>query len=705
MNCNFNKGEIIRFDNGGPFIIRDKIGEGASSVVYRVIHTENHTEHLLKEYHPTNIQLSRDINRNLYVIGDENDRKKFYNGKKRFADSYKRQIEFRNDPDLKNETSNIQNIYSGYGTVFIDMTCFSGNSYDKVKEKSLVDLLKHIKAITKIISCYHQKGYLHLDIKPENVFILSGNCDMVMLFDFDSVIAKADLKNPQTTLLCTPMWAAPEQMDSDAYRHISECTDLYSIGMVFFNKLTGRFPDESNEHKSNSNYAFDRSSKLLQDVNEKVLGLLTNFFRHTICKLRKNRWQSAEDLIHALDELLNEVQFPTQSATENRKMQDVGKQISKLGKIILISALLICLSIAFVTFVHLLSESEEQTPDGPATNYPGIANSQTISNAVVETKATSTTTSNTISNETTTAIEHNPISTVAIEETTTTSVHSTEETTYPSSPDQNNSSAYSIDTVAYNLQEFRSLILTNNGAVYYINGNTIWNSASSISINMRSDFDNPLTNGYLAYDPYNDIVYLLAGGPLSIYDISDFSNPKLIIDSSMTSISLAYTSTTPQIAVLPDGSLLVPADSDGTYRVDVSNKYATRFTHIYNLSSPYYAHVVGDYILTLRKSDTEATVAPLYGGEKYTIQLEKAAPYYATCSLGDNIWFYADDIGVCQLDINGTFTILIDRKDITVKDYQPLKQPTVWSIATNENNTVVFYDNLLKCIRCISPAR
>mgnify|MGYP000485473459 CR=1 FL=1 len=51
-----------------------------------------------------------------------------------------------------------------------------------------------MKSLAQIILKYHQKGYLHLDIKPENVLILPETPEHVILFDFDSVTAIGELQ-------------------------------------------------------------------------------------------------------------------------------------------------------------------------------------------------------------------------------------------------------------------------------------------------------------------------------------------------------------------------------------------------------------------------------------------------------------------------------------------------------------------------------
>lgn len=697
MNCAFKKGETISLGHDS-FVIEDIIGRGASSIVYRAKHQDMRTEHLLKEYNPQGIELYRDSIKVLR-IKNESEQKRFDEGLARFTAGYELQINLRADAILKNSICNVQHIHEGYGTKFIEMTVFSGKSYDQVTENTLKDLLLRIKAITKTVSRFHSKGYLLLDIKPANIFTIPENLETIMLFDFDSVVSLSDLSNsdnwnPSSTL----GWYAPELKDEDCKDYIDDRTDVYSIGMILYYKLTGKPLKTGTKSPQNLNVPLDSTAGPLKDIDSSVLNLLTEILSNTLCFF-KYRWHTEkfisklEELITKLDSLEVASSAPTQSAPTVPKqgqinVDKVEKQLSKLHITILVAAILICVPIFFLCFSSLLFESEE-----PANGTTDITQSEHLQQIeTTDTIPQSTADTQTESNPTNTSEGSNTIPT-----------QGNEETTSPSSPESQNKNVYVIDTIASPTENFRSLIVTNDGVVYYIDGSTISNSSDSVSIDMQSDFDEPLQNGYLAYDPYNDIVYLLSGGSLSIYNITDLSTPVLIMDNA--EIILEYISIpTPQIAVLPDGSLLVPADLDGTYKVDPVTKRVTRFNRVYSLQSPYYAKLVGDSILTFCEDSKEAKVIPLTGGQEKHIQLEKDAPYgNAVCSASDSMLFYVDGVGVCQFGVDGTFLTLITQEDIKVKDYQPLDHTNIWAIAANKAGVIAFYDNTLKCIRCISP--
>ena len=132
MNRELNN-QVLKL-NGREFAIQEVIGRGASCVVYRAVCPDK-TEHLLKEYNPKHIAMSRDKD-GFLRLENEDDRAEFEAGLVRFREGHAKQRELRLDSDLKNTTSNIQAIYCANGTEYIDMTCFAGSSYEKVQEKS-----------------------------------------------------------------------------------------------------------------------------------------------------------------------------------------------------------------------------------------------------------------------------------------------------------------------------------------------------------------------------------------------------------------------------------------------------------------------------------------------------------------------------------------------------------------------------------------
>ncbi|HVJ90080.1 MAG TPA: serine/threonine-protein kinase [Labilithrix sp.] len=91
----------------------------------------------------------------------------------------------------------------------------------------------------------HKRGFVHRDLKPSNVILVpEDDGEIVKLVDFG--IGKAVFRSPESEdltgaglLLGTPRYMAPEQIRGEV---IEPRTDLYGLGVIMFQSLTGRVP-------------------------------------------------------------------------------------------------------------------------------------------------------------------------------------------------------------------------------------------------------------------------------------------------------------------------------------------------------------------------------------------------------------------------------------------------------------------------------
>ncbi|HET9955718.1 MAG TPA: protein kinase [Polyangiaceae bacterium] len=109
----------------------------------------------------------------------------------------------------------------------------------------IVDVLRQVLAA---LGEAHDLGIVHRDLKPENVILepLRRGGDFVKVVDFGLAKLRADTQQPGVTspgIVCgTPDYMAPEQGRGDP---IDGRSDLYAVGVMFFQLLTGRLPFEA----------------------------------------------------------------------------------------------------------------------------------------------------------------------------------------------------------------------------------------------------------------------------------------------------------------------------------------------------------------------------------------------------------------------------------------------------------------------------
>ena len=294
---------VLQDENGRKkeFHLDRCIGRGASCLVYHAVCADN-TEHLLKEYYPKHLYLERGEDGTILVPREKQE--KFSPGFVRFKNTSERQKEVRLNEDLKNYTCNVQGFYRGNGTVYLDTTCFAGRVYSDVQEKTLYDLARRMKALTRVLGYYHQKNLLHLDIKPDNILVRpeEETVEDVMLFDFDSV-TEFDIVKEGRSLSFTREWAAPEQKLPRRHKEICRGTDIYAIGEIIFVQIFGRHSEES-ERRSFSRYTFDYEAEIFKGVNPRVFPLLETLLKKTLCGRVEKRYQTADELEQQLEAII-----------------------------------------------------------------------------------------------------------------------------------------------------------------------------------------------------------------------------------------------------------------------------------------------------------------------------------------------------------------------------------------------------------------
>lgn len=287
------------------FCIRDEIGRGGSCIVYDGSYLDSagmrHWRRL-KECYPYILDLQRDETGRLIVPA--NQKEEFRKAQSDFLNAYRKHVEIKNNIGLVNSTVDASEIYSANNTWYYVMDYEEVRNYGEIKEETLQVALKRTIAIAGVVDKYHQAGFLHLDIKPENVLILPETNELVRLFDFDSVIRKEELPEAGSlTISYTEGFAAPELVSGNLGR-IGEVTDIYGIGALLFFKLMGRCPQREDRERG-AEYDFTELEKNNPFCRPRFFKELSEFFKKTLAAVRRFRFQTMSDVITGLNRLIS----------------------------------------------------------------------------------------------------------------------------------------------------------------------------------------------------------------------------------------------------------------------------------------------------------------------------------------------------------------------------------------------------------------
>jgi serine/threonine-protein kinase len=166
-----------------------------------------------------------------------------------------------------------------------------------------------LRGMTSALVAAHKKSIVHRDLKPENVMLVDrdGDPDFVKVIDFG--IAKLDrladdeakLAQPLTRIgvvMGTPDYMAPEQALGQP---VDARADLYSLGVIYFEMLTGRCPFQGDTLSVLRQHIIDPPPPLPSEVAAQVDGRVQSVVSTLLAKDPKDRYQSADDLLAALD--------------------------------------------------------------------------------------------------------------------------------------------------------------------------------------------------------------------------------------------------------------------------------------------------------------------------------------------------------------------------------------------------------------------
>ncbi|MFN6096917.1 MAG: serine/threonine protein kinase, partial [Dolichospermum sp.] len=251
---------------------------------------------------------------------------------------FEKLVQFRNEYTIiKNlniagiiKTYGLENYENGYALIMED---FGGISLqEKIKEwgeggmgNSAVGLKEFFTIALQIVSILaelHHQRVIHKDIKTANILIKPSTLE-VKLIDFSI----ACLLNRETQTLASPhvlegtlSYLSPEQTGR-INRLVDYRTDFYSLGVTFFELLTGELPFASNDPIELIHYHIAKQPPLLHNIHSHIPPILSAIIHKLMAKNAEYRYQSAYGIKYDL-----EMCIKAGEETENIQTFELGKR-------------------------------------------------------------------------------------------------------------------------------------------------------------------------------------------------------------------------------------------------------------------------------------------------------------------------------------------------------------------------------------------
>jgi serine/threonine protein kinase len=145
----------------------------------------------------------------------------------------------------------------------------------------------------------HRLGIVHRDLKPQNIMIDRDGIAQIMDF---GIARSRDLKGmtENGSTIGTPEYMSPEQVEGE---DIDQRSDIYSMGVILYEMVTGRTPFEGKTPMSIAMKHVTEKPKEPKGLNMQISEDLSRVIMKCMEKDKARRYQSALDLLYALKEI------------------------------------------------------------------------------------------------------------------------------------------------------------------------------------------------------------------------------------------------------------------------------------------------------------------------------------------------------------------------------------------------------------------
>ncbi len=256
----------------GRYEIREIIGEGGMARVYKAFDNQENRMvaiKILKEEYLTNEEFLR----------------RFKNESKAIA--------MLSHPNIVN----VYDVSFGDLIQYIVMEYIEGITLKEFieNEGSLrwKDAVHFTVQILKALQHAHDKGIVHRDVKPQNIMVLSDGTIKVTDFGI-ARFSRSDQRTITDKAIGSVHYISPEQARGEK---TDEKTDIYSVGVMLYEMLTGKLPFQAESAVSVAIMQLQRDPQLPTEINASIPLGLEQITMHAMQKSLDKRYQTASEML------------------------------------------------------------------------------------------------------------------------------------------------------------------------------------------------------------------------------------------------------------------------------------------------------------------------------------------------------------------------------------------------------------------------
>ncbi len=324
----------------GRFELIEELGAGGMGKVYRAFDKKIGEEIALKLLHPEIALDSRTVDR------------------------------FRNEIKLARRITHknvcrLHELHEDGKRLFITMEYVSGQDLKGlIRATGALAIGKAIsvaKQVAEGLAEAHEIGVIHRDLKPQNIMVDKEGLAKIMDFGIARSLRTVGM-TAEGMIIGTPEYMAPEQVDGlDA----DERTDIYALGAIIFEMVTGRVPFEGDSPLS---VAYKHKNEIPiapQKLNSQVPEPLNQLILRCLEKEKENRYQTADELLADLIRIEDGLPISERVVLKARPTIRIAREKPKGLKPFRVPAIIAVVLVVAATIIFRMAIYKPPLPPAP----------------------------------------------------------------------------------------------------------------------------------------------------------------------------------------------------------------------------------------------------------------------------------------------------------------------------------------------------
>ena len=281
-------------ENVGPYRIIAQLGQGGMATVFKAYHPALDREVAIKVLHAA------------------------FKGDPQFFTRFKREAQIVARLDHPNIIP-IYDFNEHQGEPYLVMRYVQGQTLkaymQQRRQMSIDEVLRLLRPMCDALAYAHDQGVLHRDIKPSNIMLTDDGRLFLTDFGLARMVQMGESTLSQDMLLGTPQYISPEQAQGE--ESLDAQTDIYSLGIVLFEMLTGNVPFSGDTPFAVIHDHIYKPLPLPRTINPDIDPNAEKVILKALAKEREDRFKDVRQFWAALEEVLGPLTKPASVEAAN----------------------------------------------------------------------------------------------------------------------------------------------------------------------------------------------------------------------------------------------------------------------------------------------------------------------------------------------------------------------------------------------------